>query len=187
MLLPIIALSDEMDNLSHILTWIEERYRNVPLWWTDAQFHCFEDLPDELRELEMTGWPQVQIKNGGPAQLLYNTFNHWMTHLSRCLRGYRRMSFLEEAAAVVRYQELFSRYSDVCKSYVRRSLPDGTKGDFVGFMEAIEKQMETDDERLFYSWSGLYERKAAYVERHREELLQLMASTPPRSKIYGRQ
>ena len=113
------------------------------------------------------------------AQLLWNTYYHWRTMLDCCREGYSEMGMEREAASISEYEEMFSKYAHRCKQFILRRTLEG-QGDFVGFMEEIGERMSSDTNKLFYSHSGLRQRKAAYVEGHREYFLELMRATGPR-------
>jgi hypothetical protein len=53
-----------------IFRWVELRYANDQSLWTDSGFHCFRDLPEELRWIPFTEKLECEIENGLLPQLL---------------------------------------------------------------------------------------------------------------------
>jgi hypothetical protein len=166
-----------IDTLKELYTWIERRYADQGCNWSDPTFHCFEGLPDLLRWIYATDVVEVEIENGGPAQLLWNTFYHWRTLLGWAREGYLAMGFTTEAAAIAFYETLFSRFADECKRLIRETVPDGGIRDFHYFMAECGAQMDTESDKLFYSQSGLFDRKRAWADANRVTLMGLMDAT----------
>jgi len=164
-----------------IFEWLTSRYADNPTDWIDADFHCFEDIPKELRWLPYTEKVEFEIQNGGLPQLLWNVFYHWRVIMSTTVEGYAEMGFEMESSALRRFSDLFHAHEAKCKRYILLSARDQDFGYFSRWCSEASDELTVDDEKLFFTTSGLRERRIAWMEENRDLFVRLMATCPPRT------
>src|SRR5688572_12074139 len=93
-----------------IFQWLTTRYAGDPTDWIDAEFHCFGDIPKELRWVPHTEKVEFEVQNGGLPQLLWNVFYHWRLVMTTTIEAYAVMGFATESLALRRFSDLFQAH-----------------------------------------------------------------------------
>jgi hypothetical protein len=132
---------------TRIQEWFRQRYPEGPQWRLDS-FHCFRDLPIELRMIPLMDVVENEITNGGPAQLLWNVFPHWRRVLADCTMGYALIGAIPQRDAIRQFHVLFEQSEKDCRSYVELACDSGELKYFNQWYEFGEGLMDGTSEGL---------------------------------------
>lgn len=148
--------------------------------WEDPEFHCYCDLPVELRSVPICGWIEYNITNGGVEQLLLNSGTHWREVLDCGIRTYEAMGELQGTAELSRFRDAALNCGDEIDGFVRRC--DEEDDDLcMEVHEYFDKQPELADPESIMSCK-VSERRYEWLERNRDKLLMLIRALSSKRK-----
>lgn len=167
--------SSKSDLESEIFVWFNSRYPDG-LAWTSKDFHCFRDAQLELRAVISTDKVEFEIANGGLSQLLWNTFFHWRNLFDDCEAGYRLFQAGKQQAAIQTFRLLFEQYETECKHFIDSCIAENDFSWFNRWCERAKSSMTLEEERLFYSDSGVEELRQKWLDQNKASILSLISS-----------
>ncbi|MBK7998688.1 MAG: DUF4375 domain-containing protein [Verrucomicrobia bacterium] len=156
--------------------WFRQRYPEVPDWRSKT-FHCFRDVPIELRMVVVTEMLEAEITNGGLAQLMWNVFFHWRTVFADADAGYELIGASAQREALKEFRILFEHYEAECRGYIERCLETGEFDYFNQWCDFGEKAMSSESENLFWMESGLRELRLQWMASNARKLSAMMTAS----------
>lgn len=160
---------------AEVYKWFTKQYPKGPEW-TSKKFHCYRDAPMELRMIISMDKLEAEITNGGLPQFLWNTFFHWKHVLDDCENGYDAIGAIVQRDAVREFRGICERHQRECWQYISHCTNAEDFSYFSKWCEHGKVLMKPENEELFWADSTLVARKAQWLAKNREHLLELMAS-----------
>jgi hypothetical protein len=153
-----------------IYDWLLERYPEGPDWM-DPNFDACSNVPIEIKMISAFDELEYNISNGGWAQFLWNCNGCWRQLIDIAHEGYLLIGALEQASALHELRVLCER--DATEAEAELASEDGSLEHASNFTRRSYAK-GPDWERLFWSDSGVYERRLAWLEQNEFRVRQII-------------
>lgn len=169
-------MSDEVADIVYRFLCIH--YGTERAYWEDPEFHCYRDLPLELRSVPICGWIEYNITNGGAEQLIGNSGSHWREVLDSGIRVYEAMGERQGAEQLSHFRDAAIEVGHEIDDFVRRMYPDDADEDededlHTDMSDYFSERPELADPDSIMS-CDVSKRRYEWLERNRDKILMLI-------------
>jgi hypothetical protein len=146
-----------------VYNWLTEHYPDGANWM-DPDFDAFADVPIEIKMISAFDALEYNIANGGWSQVLWNCYGCWRELIAIAREGYVTIGAPERASALADLQALCEEHESACEAALLAE--DGSMNSFAEFTRRSYGAKGNDWQRLFWSDSGIYEQRLAWLEQN---------------------
>lgn len=144
-----------------IYDWLNEHYPEGPLW-IEPEFDAYENVPIEIKMVSAFDALEYNISNGGWSQVLWNCYGTWRKLIDIAREGYTLIDAQEQTQALDALYALCERDEKECETGL--ATEDGSMESFTEFTSRSCVVDGDDWEELFWSDSGVYEKRLAWLQ-----------------------
>ena len=161
--------------IEEIYKWLDEKYPEGAIW-TSSEFGCYRDAPVEIRMILSMHQLESEVANGGLPQFLWNTYYHWRKVLEDCKTGCEFIGAFEQKNAVAEFWYLCEQHEAECFKFIQSCIRDNDFSYFGKWCEHSAAALKSGRESLFWTDSGLEEKRIGWLNENRERELSLMVN-----------
>ncbi|QDU42635.1 hypothetical protein Mal52_11020 [Symmachiella dynata] len=162
---------------SRVFQWLEKYYPDG-VGWQNPDSDCLGDAPIEIKLVAATNTIEYNISNGGWGQFLWNCHGTWRRLLAIGHEGYKLIGADAQADALQELGVLCERDIEECREYIRRA---DAEQDFKYPASFTAQRVFFEEDHwtnLFYSTSGVYEKRLEWLEKNQERVLEALMYVP---------